>query len=70
MALGGISKPHVYTGTVLQNNQTEKKNREKQQPSLLKLPKTWKKHHVLNNSLTLCLAGAGTGKTNALINYL
>jgi hypothetical protein len=34
------------------------------------LPKTWKKHHMYNNSHTLCLGGTGTGKSNALINYI
>jgi hypothetical protein len=34
------------------------------------LPKTWKKHHIYNNSHTLCLGGTGTGKSNALINYI
>lgn len=34
------------------------------------LPKTWKKHHMFNRSHTLCLGGSGSGKTNALINYI
>lgn len=34
------------------------------------LPKTFKKHHIYNNSMILCLGGTGTGKTNALINYI
>ena len=34
------------------------------------LPKTWKKHHMYNNSHCLCLGGTGTGKSNALINYI
>ena len=34
------------------------------------LPKTFKKHHIFNNSMILCLGGTGTGKTNALINYI
>ena len=34
------------------------------------LPKTWKKHHIFNNCMILCLGGTGTGKTNALINYI
>ena len=34
------------------------------------LPKTWKKHHMYNNSMTLCLGGTGTGKSNALLNYI
>lgn len=34
------------------------------------LPKTWKKHHIFNNSMILCLGGTGTGKTNALLNYI
>ena len=25
------------------------------------LPKTWEKHHIYNNSHTLCLGGTGTG---------
>ena len=36
----------------------------------LKLPKTWKNHHILNNSMILCIGGTGTEKTNALLNYL
>ena len=34
------------------------------------LPKTWKPHHMYNNSHTLCLGGTGTGKSNSLINYI
>lgn len=34
------------------------------------LPKTWKKHHIYNNSMILCLGGTGSGKTNALLNYI
>ena len=34
------------------------------------LPKTWKKHHIFNNSMILCLGGTGTGKTNSLLNYI
>jgi hypothetical protein len=34
------------------------------------LPKTWKKHHIFNNSMILCLGGTGTGKSNSLLNYL
>ena len=34
------------------------------------LPKTWKKHHIYNNSMILCLGGTGSGKSNALVNYI
>jgi hypothetical protein len=34
------------------------------------LPKTWKKHHMFNRCHTCCLGGTGSGKTNALINYI
>ena len=34
------------------------------------MPKTRKKHHIYNNSHTLCLGGTGAGKSNALINYI
>ena len=34
------------------------------------LPKTWKKHHIFNNCMILCLGGTGTGKTNSLLNYI
>jgi hypothetical protein len=34
------------------------------------LSKSWKKHQMYNNSHTLCSGGAGTGKSNALINYI
>ena len=35
-----------------------------------KLPKHWKNHHIYHNSMILCIGGTGTGKTNALIDYL
>ena len=35
-----------------------------------KLPKNWNKHHIMHNSMILALGGTGTGKTNALLNYL
>ena len=34
------------------------------------LPKTWKKTHMFNKFHTLCLGGTGSGKSNALINYI
>ena len=34
------------------------------------LPKTFKRHHMFNKSHTLCLGGTGSGKSNALINYI
>jgi len=34
------------------------------------LPKTWKKTHMFNKCHTLCLGGTGSGKSNALINYI
>ena len=34
------------------------------------LPKQWNKHHIYNNSMILCLGGTGSGKTNALLNYI
>ena len=34
------------------------------------LPKTWEKHHMFNKCHTLCLGGTGSGKSNALINYI
>ena len=34
------------------------------------LPKTWKKHHMFNKCHTLCIGGTGSGKSNALINYI
>jgi hypothetical protein len=37
---------------------------------VLVLPKTWKKHHMYNKCHTLCLGGTGSGKINALINYI
>ena len=33
-------------------------------------PKTWEKHHMFNKCHTLCLGGTGSGKSNALINYI
>ena len=35
-----------------------------------KLPKNWNKHHIMHNSMILCLAGTGAGKTNCLLNYI
>jgi len=35
-----------------------------------KLPKNWKNHHIMHNSMILALGGTGTGKTNALLNYI
>ncbi len=35
-----------------------------------KLPKNWKNHHIYHKSMILCVGGIGTGKTNALIDYL
>ena len=32
--------------------------------------KTWEKHHMYNKCHTLCLGGTGSGKSNALINYI
>jgi hypothetical protein len=34
------------------------------------LPKTWKKHHIYNNSMISCLGGTGSEKSNALVNYI
>ena len=34
------------------------------------LPKTWAKTHMYNKCHTLCLGGTGSGKSNALINYI
>ena len=34
------------------------------------LPKSWKKHYIYNNSMILCLGGTGSGKSNALVNYI
>ena len=34
------------------------------------LPKTWKLHHIYNNSMILCLGGTGSGKSNSLVNYI
>jgi len=34
------------------------------------LPKTWKKHHMFNKSHCLVIGGTGSGKSNALINYI
>ena len=33
-------------------------------------PKTWEKTHMFNKCHTLCLGGTGSGKSNALINYI
>lgn len=33
-------------------------------------PKTWKNHHIYNNSMILCIGGTGAGKSNALLNYI
>jgi len=33
-------------------------------------PKTWDKTHMYNKCHTLCLGGTGSGKSNALINYI
>ena len=35
-----------------------------------KLPSKWKSHHILHNSMILCIGGTGTGKTNSLIDYI
>lgn len=35
-----------------------------------KLPKNWNKHHIMHNSMILAIGGTGTGKTNALLNYI
>lgn len=35
-----------------------------------KLDKNFKKHHILPNSMICCIGGTGSGKTNALIDYL
>ena len=35
-----------------------------------KLPKNFAKHYIQHNSMILCLAGTGAGKTNALLNYI
>ena len=34
------------------------------------LPKTWAKTHMYNMAHTLCCGGTGSGKSNALINYI
>jgi hypothetical protein len=33
-------------------------------------PKTWEKTHMYNKCHTLCCGGTGSGKSNALINYI
>jgi spore coat polysaccharide biosynthesis predicted glycosyltransferase SpsG len=33
-------------------------------------PKTWRNHHIYNNSMILCIGGTGAGKSNALLNYI
>ena len=35
-----------------------------------KLPKNWKNHHILHNSMILCVGQTGSGKTNSLIDYI
>ena len=35
-----------------------------------KLPKNWNKHHIMHKSMILAIGGTGTGKTNALLNYI
>ena len=35
-----------------------------------KLDKNFMKHHILPNSMICCIGGTGSGKTNALIDYL
>jgi hypothetical protein len=35
-----------------------------------KLDKNFKKHYILPNSMVACIGGTGTGKTNALIDFL
>ena len=35
-----------------------------------KLPKHYKHHGIMHNSMILALGGTGTGKTNALLNYI
>ena len=35
-----------------------------------KLTKNFAKHHILHNSMILAIGGTGTGKTNALLNYI
>ena len=35
-----------------------------------KLPKNWKKHHILHNSMILAIGGTGTGKSNSVLNYI
>ena len=34
------------------------------------LPTTWENHHIYNNSMIICLGGTGSGKSNALLNYI
>ena len=34
------------------------------------LPATWDNHHIYNNSMIICLGGTGSGKSNALVNYI
>ena len=34
------------------------------------LPTTWDNHHIYNNSMIICLGGTGSGKSNALVNYI
>jgi hypothetical protein len=35
-----------------------------------KLPSKRKIHHILHNSMILCIGGTETGKTNSLIDYI
>ena len=35
-----------------------------------KVDKHFKKHHILPNSIIVCIGGTGSGKTNALIDFL
>ena len=35
-----------------------------------KLPKNYKNHHILHNSMILCIGPTGSGKTNALMDYI
>ena len=35
-----------------------------------KLDKNFKKHHILPNSMICCIGGTGSGKTNALVDWL
>ena len=35
-----------------------------------KLPKKWKDHHIHHNSMILCIGPTGSGKTNALMDFI